>query len=136
MATLFGDTSGTLSDKEKGAAQVLVGTNDENNLLFGDAGVSLIDSARGGNDELIGGDNSGSGFVDNLLIGDAGEMLDSARGGDDKLTGGDNSDGGSVLNALFGDAGVSLIVDSARGGLAAITAAAALLTTCLSATRE
>jgi hypothetical protein len=61
MSTLFGDTSGTLSDSQKGKHQVLIGTDDETNFIFGDAGESLIDSARGGNDSLTGGDNFGSG---------------------------------------------------------------------------
>ena len=59
MATLFGDTSGTLSRSQKGKHQVLIGTDDEDNFLFGDAGVSIIDFARGGNDTLTGGDNNG-----------------------------------------------------------------------------
>ena len=67
MATLYGDTSGTLSGKQKGAAQVLVGTDDENNSLFGDAGVSITNSAKGSDDTLTGGDNSGSGTVSNTL---------------------------------------------------------------------
>jgi hypothetical protein len=81
MATLFGDTSGTLSGKQKGKHQVLIGTDDEDNLLFGDAGVSIIDSAKGGNDTLTGGDNSGSGTASNALFGDAQIMSGSARGG-------------------------------------------------------
>jgi hypothetical protein len=63
-------------------------------------------SAQGGDDELTGGDNSGSGNVNNLLTGDAFvTMRGFAQGGDDELTGGDNSGSGTIANnGLFGDA--------------------------------
>jgi hypothetical protein len=61
-------------------------------------------SAQGGNDELTGGDNSGSGSVINRLRGDARDMSGSAQGGDDELTGGDNGGSSSLINELFGDA--------------------------------
>jgi len=114
MATLYGDTSGTLSGKQKGAAQVLVGTDDENNSLFGDAGVSIIDSAQGGNDTLTGGDSTAGGFVFNRLFGDAETMSGSAKGGNDTLTGGDNTGSGGVFDDLFGDA--FTMSGSAKGG--------------------
>jgi hypothetical protein len=111
MATLYGDTSGTLFDNQSGAAQLLVGTDDENNLLYGDAGVSIIDSAHGGDDELTGGDNTDlTDIVINLIFGDARHMFDFAQGGDDQLTGGHNisSSSARVINQLFGDAEIRL----------------------------
>ncbi len=39
MAILFGDTSGSLTGRQHGGAQTLVGS-DPTNTLFGDAGVS------------------------------------------------------------------------------------------------
>ena len=114
MATLFGDTSGSLSGRQKGKHQDLVGLNNEDSTLVGDAGESITDSARGGNDTLIGGNNSGSGIVTNLLIGDASVMNGSAQGGNDTLIGGNNSGSGSVSNILIGDADFQL--NSAHGG--------------------
>ena len=117
MATLYGDTSGTLSGQDKGKNQNLVGTDNVSNLIVGDAGVDITDSARGGSDTLTGGDASGTAVVGfNRLVGDAGEtMSDSAKGGNDTLTGGDASGSGNVNNVLIGDAGI-FITDSAQGG--------------------
>jgi hypothetical protein len=89
MTTLFGDTSETLSDSQKGKHQVLIGTDEFDNLIFGDAGVSIIDSARGGNDTLTGAENAsfGTGTI-NQLFGDTETMANFAKGGNDTLTGG------------------------------------------------
>jgi hypothetical protein len=64
--------------------------------------------AQGGNDVLIGGDNTGSGTVSNILVGD-GNMSGSAhaQGGDDVLIGGDNTGTGTVSNRLVGDGNMS-----------------------------
>lgn len=79
MAVLFGDTSGSLTGRQHGAAQTLVGS-DPTNTLFGDAGVDLLGRAIGGNDTLL---TSGSGS----LYGDAGgNISDHARGGSDTLS--------------------------------------------------
>jgi hypothetical protein len=59
MATLYGETSGSLIDKQKGASQTLSGVADENNTVYGDAGVAITDSARGAGDILAGGDITG-----------------------------------------------------------------------------
>ena len=56
-------------------------------------------SAHGGNDTLKGGDNSGSGFVDNRLLGDAEFMDDSTHGGNDRLISGINAS-----DEMWGDA--------------------------------
>jgi hypothetical protein len=66
--------------------------------------TTMSDSAQGGDDEVTGGDNTGSGSVSNILVGDGSFMSDSAQGGDDELTGGNNSGSGSVSNLLRGDA--------------------------------
>lgn len=79
MAVLFGDTSGSLTGRQHGVAQTLVGS-DPTNTLFGDAGVDLLGRAIGGNDTLL---TSGSGS----LYGDAGgNISDHARGGSDTLS--------------------------------------------------
>jgi hypothetical protein len=79
MAVLFGDTSGSLTGRQHGAAQTLVGS-DPTNTLFGDAGEDLLGRAIGGNDTLL---TSGSGS----LYGDAGgNISDHARGGSDTLS--------------------------------------------------
>ena len=64
----------------------------------------MADITLGGDDTLTGGDNSGSGRLNNVLIGDASEMGNNARGGNDTLVGGDNSGSGVVTNTLIGDA--------------------------------
>jgi hypothetical protein len=74
----------------------------------------MFDSARGGNDKLTGGDNSGSGLVDNFLSGDAIHMSGLTQGGNDELTGGDNTGTGTVTNFLRGDA--FRMSGSAQGG--------------------
>jgi len=117
MATLFGDTSETLSDSQKGKHQVLIGTDEFDNLIFGDAGVSIIDSARGGNDTLTGAENAsfGTGTI-NQLFGDTETMANFAKGGNDTLTGGAMRGMGDAIvdNQLFGDAAVML--NFAKGG--------------------
>jgi len=75
------------------------------NTLVGDAQNMVVEGATGGIDQLVGGTNSGSGQVVNLLYGDAGGMHD-AQGGADNVTGGDNIStdaGSSVENDLYGD---------------------------------
>ena len=119
MATIYGDTEGTLEARGKG--QTLVGSEASYNFLCGDAyainnstggndvliGGALsefnhlfgdafaIQNSRGGNDVLIGGNSSSY----NILYGDAFSILGS-HGGNDQITGGDNCS----LNMLFGDA--------------------------------
>ena len=51
MATIYGDTAGTLEAKARG--QILVGIDGEKNTIYGDA-ETMTDS-RGGNDVLFGG---------------------------------------------------------------------------------
>ena len=65
MATIYGDTAGTLEAKAKG--QILLGKYEDNNVIYGDAFV--VENGKGGNDVLIGGGNS----VNNLY-GDAETM--------------------------------------------------------------
>src|SRR5262245_17766256 len=103
MATLFGDTPTTLSDKERGAAQVLLGPDivDEDNFLFGDAGVAITEFARGGDDTLLGGDYSGDLELRNHLYGDAQDMFGFARGGDDTLIGGTYTGNGTLFQNIF-----------------------------------
>src|SRR5262245_645618 len=103
MATLFGDTSGSLSGTQKGKHQDLVGTDNESNFLVGDAGESITDHARGGNDTLTGGNNSGDGgnnggpgAVVNTLYGDANTMQGFAGGGNEMLDRGIRGGGGVV----------------------------------------
>ena len=74
----------------------------------------MYDSAQGGSDTLIGGNNSGSGHVNNFLTGDALSMYDSAQGGDDTLIAGTQSGSGSVINKMWGDA--QSMSGSATGG--------------------
>jgi len=91
MATIYGDTEGTLEARAK--AQTLTGTDGEINYIFGDA--FRIENMRGGNDVLIGGDYS----LENLLYGDAFEMS-ASQGGNDVITGGT-----TILGSqLYGDA--------------------------------
>jgi hypothetical protein len=79
MAALFGDTTESLTGRQHGGSQTLVGS-EPTNLLFGDAGLDLLDHAVGGNDTLV---TSGAGS----LFGDAGgNIADHARGGDDTLS--------------------------------------------------
>lgn len=93
--TEYGDTTGTLSDRDRGGDQTLTGPTPEPFILVrlvGDAEV-LADRAQGGDDTIRTQGNR------NVLIGDAQSMVDRARGGDDTL-------GGSGLSntTLYGDA--------------------------------
>ena len=109
MATLFGDTTGSLSGKQLGGDQTLVGT-DPTNTIYGDAGQDLLDFAQGGNDTLIT-------FGFGSLYGDAGgNIADHAIGGNDTLQANiifcyrcDNT-----LN-MFGDAGGDLLDHAVAG---------------------
>jgi hypothetical protein len=74
----------------------------------------MRDSAKGGNDTLTGGNSSGSGEVENNLVGDAEQMLGTTKGGNDVLTAGTATTGGSVSNDMWGDAEDRL--DAAKGG--------------------
>jgi hypothetical protein len=47
MATLYGDTAGSLIWRQKGKFDFLVGADNESNWIYGDAGVALIDRAQG-----------------------------------------------------------------------------------------
>jgi hypothetical protein len=91
MATIFGDTSGSLTGTQKGKNQILVGIDNQDNTLVGDADT-ITDHAKGGNDTLIGGSNSDSGDVSNNLRGDAFTMSGFARGGNDTLIGGSTAE--------------------------------------------
>jgi hypothetical protein len=74
------------------------------NYLVGDS-IEIYDSAQAGNDTLIGGSNSGGGFLYNGLYGDAGDLYSSsARPGDDTLIGGSNTGSGHIENSLYADA--------------------------------
>src|SRR4029450_616642 len=66
----------------------------------------MHDNAQGGNDHLTGSD-----FLYNSLLGDAGVMDGDSRGGNDTLIVGFELD---FVNQLYGDATVML--DNARGG--------------------
>ena len=111
----YGDTAGTLGDRERGGDQTLTGPAPSPPMpsfadfvrLVGDAEV-LADRAQGGDDTLValGGTN--------VLIGDAQVMADRAEGGDDTLGG----SGGR--NTLYGDA-VEMSA-RARGGDDVLTA--------------
>ena len=101
MATIYGDTAGTLEARAKG--QILIGIDGKTNIIYGDS--LNIENSTGGNDVLIGGkDNS-----NNFLYGDA-ETMTNSRGGNDAIKGGDNS----ANNYLYGDAGD--MFDDSRGG--------------------
>src|SRR5262249_8209325 len=79
----------------------------------GDAQV-MRDFTQGGNDVLIGGDNHGSGSLENDLFGDAVLMFGSSRGGNDTLIAGTSSAGGTIANFIWGDAFV--MSGTASGG--------------------
>ena len=95
----YGDTTGTLGDRDRGGDQTLTGPTPSPTMpsiadfvrLVGDAEV-LADRAQGGGDTLraLG--------VANVLIGDAQSMVDRAQGGDDTLG------GSGFTNTLHGDA--------------------------------
>jgi hypothetical protein len=101
MATLYGDTLGSLTNKQRGASQTLLGVADENNAIYGDAGMAITDSARGGGDILAGGDNTSTLSFSNDLFGDANTISGEGEGGDDTLTGGNNRGGFSLFNNLY-----------------------------------
>jgi hypothetical protein len=70
-------------------------------------------SAHGGNDVLTGGNNTGSGHVNNFLYGDALSLSNSSKGGEDILYAGTAADGGTVSNEMWGD---GLLLGGAEGG--------------------
>jgi hypothetical protein len=70
-------------------------------------------STKGGNDTLIGGNNTGTGTVSNILFGDAQVMSGSAKGGDDTLQAGTAAPGCMVINDMWGDGQLS---GCAKGG--------------------
>jgi hypothetical protein len=89
---LYGDTSGSLTDHERGQSQhINVDDQVGGTTAYGDAD-QIHDHARGGNDYLSGG----GGRI--FLYGDARLMDDHSRGGSDHLT------GDALINNLYGDA--------------------------------
>jgi hypothetical protein len=70
-------------------------------------------SAQGGNDVLTGGNNTGSGQLDNFLYGDALSLSDCSKGGNDVLYAGTAAAGGTVNNVMWGDGFLS---GGAEGG--------------------
>ena len=103
MATIFGDTSGSLTGTQKGKDQILVGVDNQDNTLVGDANT-ITDHAKRASDTLIGGNNSGVDSIENDLFGDAFTMSGFAHGGNDIVSGGDDNESGDVTNVLDGDA--------------------------------
>jgi hypothetical protein len=95
----YGDTPGTLSDRDRGGDQTVAAPTPSPTMpsvvgfvrLVGDAEI-LADRAQGGDDTIqtLG--------VTNVLVGDAQFMKDRAQGGDDALG------GGGLNNTLYGDA--------------------------------
>jgi len=96
MATIFGDTSGSLTGAEVGGNQTINGTDYVFNFIYGDAG-SQYGTSRGGDDYIIGGQGQGG---SNLIFGDSNQLFDSATGGNDTIIGGNSVDN----NTLVGDA--------------------------------
>jgi hypothetical protein len=81
MATIFGDPllNPTLSGKLHAKNQTLVGIDNQDNIIVGDVDT-ITDHAKGGNDDLTGGNNTGTGFIFNGLNGDANTMSGFAQG--------------------------------------------------------
>jgi hypothetical protein len=78
MAILFGDTSNSLSGKQHGGNQDLIGL-DPTNTIFGDAALDLLNHAVGGDDTLT----ALIPFANNHFFGDAGgNMSDHTAGGE------------------------------------------------------
>jgi hypothetical protein len=121
MATLVGDTPGSLVNNQRGDDQTLSGSDDENNEGFGDAAGSIRDDARGGDDVLVGGTIHFGGSFRNVFFGDSEILSGSARGGNDSLTGGDldQNANADLTNILYGDA--FIMAGSARGGDDSVT---------------
>lgn len=67
MATIFGDTSGSLTGTQKGKVQILLGVDNQDNTLVGDADT-ITHHAKGGSDILTGGSNSGVDPIENDLF--------------------------------------------------------------------
>lgn len=138
MATLFGDTAGSLADHQHGRSQILRAEDSTFNELYGDAGQDLVAQARGGDDVLIG--RAGTGQTpapQTVAYGDARHMSGQSHGGNDLFLGGQDANnffvgdadtmagrsaGGSDLmfgasgasNEYFGDA--YTLGEDARGG--------------------
>jgi hypothetical protein len=81
MATLFGDSAGSLTNRQKDRHQVRVGTDNQEKIPVGDAD-NVSDHAKGGNDALIGGINSQCGTVSDDPRGDALTVSGSTGGSD------------------------------------------------------
>lgn len=96
-------------------ADILVGTDPDDNTIFGDPYVDVDDifasdpltSGRGGNDAIWGAD----GAFNAPLAGDAVYIAGHAVGGNDRIYGGANG----AFNILNGDAAISMS-ESSRGG--------------------
>jgi hypothetical protein len=73
----------------------------------------LTGSAHGGNDVLTGGNNSGSGQVNNFLYGDAPSSFGASKGGNDILIAGTAAPGSTVTNDMWGD---GPLAGDAQGG--------------------
>jgi hypothetical protein len=63
---------GSLTGKQVGLNQTLIGSDNEINQIYGDAAGYITDNARGGDDILVGGNLTDQGFGINILAGDAG----------------------------------------------------------------
>ena len=109
---LIGDAGGSMFDFSKGGDDTFTGGVNSTNTFFGDAGV-MSGSAHGGNDILTGGNNSGSGQLNNSLYGDALSLSGSSKGGNDTLCAGTAAPGCTVSNFMWGD---GQLQDSAQGG--------------------
>jgi hypothetical protein len=81
MATLFGDSAGSLTNRQEGRHQFRVGTDNQEKIPVGDAD-NISDYAKGDNDALIGGMNTECGTVSDGPRGDAFTMSGSAGGSD------------------------------------------------------
>ena len=90
MATIYGDTSTSLSCHQAGGDQFIQGDDGVNsytavyNYLYGDA-YSMRGFAHGGNDTILGGS---AGILNEQIYGDAYVMRDFTQGGNDLIVGG------------------------------------------------
>lgn len=109
--------SGTVDDRSKSQAEILIGANNSNNSIVSGAGDSSLWGGNGGNDTLVGGDGYNEYFY---TIGNGNDVIQGAQSKDlvnllgvsfDQITGysaGDNS-----ISLQFND-GVSLRVEGYR----------------------
>jgi hypothetical protein len=115
MATLYGDTTGTLRGRQHGDDQTLQGDGLTDNLLVGDA-RRMVDRSHGGDDTITGGTHDAiANQIHNVIFGDAERVMrDYTRGGDDVLTGGTPGHPGLIDNDIYGD--TFRMTGHARGG--------------------